>query len=374
VFWRRSKNAAGTVLGQGGPPVRLTALVESFEHVCCRYRLAAFCPRLEQAGYHLELRPWPRRWCSWLRLERDLRAADAVILQRKLLSSWHLHLLRRAARVLFFDFDDAIFLRDSYSPKGLHSTRRLQHFAATIETADLVVAGNAYLREQASRWNSADRIHVIPTCIDPASYPIAEHVRVGPGVELVWIGSASTLRGLEAIRPVLEEIGQDGAPSPYPLPLNAGGEGRVRGLRLKVVCDRFLTLRHLPVIACPWSQATEASALADADIGISWIPDDLWSRGKCGLKILQYMAAGLPVVANPVGIQSELVRHGETGFLAQTPAQWREAIGRLAHDPQLRRRMGQAGRQRVQSDFSVAAGAARWLTLLDGFKWRRQAA
>ena len=203
-----------------------------------------------------------------------------------------------------------------------------------------MVAGNAYLREQASRWKSAERIHVLPTCVDPASYPIAEHIRAGPGVELVWIGSASTLRGLEAVRSVLEELGRQGS-----------------GLRLKLVCDRFLSLQHLPVTCCPWSQASEASTLAEADIGISWIPDDFWSRGKCGLKILQYMAAGLPVVANPVGIQTDLVRHGETGFLAHTPDQWLEAISRLAHDPQLRRRMGRAGRQRVQRDFSVAAGA-----------------
>ena len=86
------------------------------------------------------------------------------------------------------------------------------------------------------------------------------------------------------------------------------------------------------------------------------------------------MAAGLPVVANPVGVQAELVRPGETGFLAQTPAQWLEAIGRLARDPQLRRRMGRAGRQRVESEFSVASGAARWLTLLDGIQRRRHAA
>src|SRR5437868_6609918 len=85
-------------IGQGGPRVRLTALVESFDHVCCRYRLAAFRSLLEQAGHRLELRPWPRRWCSWLRLERTLRSADAVILQRKLLSTWNLYLLRRAAR------------------------------------------------------------------------------------------------------------------------------------------------------------------------------------------------------------------------------------------------------------------------------------
>jgi glycosyltransferase involved in cell wall biosynthesis len=114
--------------------------------------------------------------------------------------------------------------------------------------------------------------------------------------------------------------------------------------------------------------------LAAADIGISWVPDDDWSRGKCGLKVLQYMAAGLPVVANPVGVHAEMVRHGETGFLAQTPAQWVEAMNCLVHDPPLRRRMGQAGRQRVEEVFSVSIGARRWLVLLDGLRQRREAA
>jgi glycosyltransferase involved in cell wall biosynthesis len=335
----------------------LTALVESLEHVCCRYRLAAFRPHLEQSGHHLDLRPWPQRWCSWLRLERIVRDADAVILQRKLLSTWCLYLLRRAARQLIFDFDDAIFLRDSYSPKGLHSSRRLQRFAATVETADVVVAGNTYLREQAARWNSADRIRVIPTCVDPASYQLAQHHRARENVELVWIGSASTLRGLDAIRPVLENLGVS-----------------CPGLHLKLVCDRFLSFEHLPVVCCLWSEKTEAAALAAADIGISWIPDDLWSQGKCGLKVLQYMAAGLPVIANPVGVQNEFVRHGETGFLVQTPAQWRAAVDRLALDPELRRRMGRAARRHVETAYSVAAGATRWLALLERLKWRRQAA
>jgi glycosyltransferase involved in cell wall biosynthesis len=292
-----------------------------------------------------------------LRLERTLSRSDVVILQRRLLSTWGLYLLRRAARVLIFDFDDAIFLRDSYSSKGLHSTRRLQRFAATMETADLVVAGNPYLREQAGRWQSLDRITVIPTCVNPGSYCLAKHRHAEQGVELVWIGSSSTLRGLQAIQPVLERLGQ-----------------HIPELRLKLVCDRFLSFRCLPVIRCPWSQEVETAALAEADIGISWVPDDAWSRGKCGLKILQYMAAGLPVVANPVGIQVELVGHGETGFLAETPAQWLEAVGRLARDPELRRRMGQAGRQRVESAFGVATGAAHWLTLLERLKVRRQAA
>jgi glycosyltransferase involved in cell wall biosynthesis len=144
------------------------------------------------------------------------------------------------------------------------------------------------------------------------------------------------------------------------------------GLDLKIICDRFLQLRHLPVLCCPWSQATEAAELASADIGISWLPGDLWSRGKCCLKVLQYMAAGLPVVANPIGVQAHLVRHGKTGFLAETPEEWAEAIGRLAHDPELRRLMGRAGRLRVEQDFSVAVGARRWLQVLQETQGRKE--
>src|SRR3989442_3203906 len=124
-----------------------------------------------------------------------------------------------------------------------------------------------------------------------------------------------------------------------------------------LICDRFVEFANLPLIPCRWSGEDEASDLAAADIGISWVPDDAWSRGKCGLKVLQYMAAGLPVVANPVGVQAEMVRHGESGFLASTRQEWVEAVTRLAHDADLRRRMGAAGQRRVEADFSVAAGS-----------------
>jgi glycosyltransferase involved in cell wall biosynthesis len=95
------------------------------------------------------------------------------------------------------------------------------------------------------------------------------------------------------------------------------------------------------------------------------VPDDAWSQGKCGLKILQYMAAGLPVVANPVGVQTQMVQHGVTGFVAETAQEWADAIARLAGDPALRRRLGQAGRNLLEKEYSVAAGAARWQHVLN---------
>jgi glycosyltransferase involved in cell wall biosynthesis len=335
--------------------VRLTALVDSPEHVCCRYRLAAFRPFFAAAGHQLELRPFPRTPWHWLALARVLRERDAVIVQRKLLSPWQLYAVRRACRFLIFDFDDAVFLRDSYSRKGLHSRRRKRRFSAIVRAAELVVAGNDFLREAALAWTTPERVAVIPTCVDVRGYPRAEHCRAGEGVELAWIGSASTLQGLEAIRPLLETLGQ-----------------RVPGLRLKLICDKYLDLQHLPVIPCAWSEATEAAELAGADIGISWLPDDLWSRGKCGLKVLQYMAAGLPVVANPVGVQREMIRSGGNGFLAKTADEWVEAVGRLACDPGLRRALGSVGRQLVEREYSVECGANRWLRALDRLAARRR--
>lgn len=164
---------------------------------------------------------------------------------------------------------------------------------------------------------------------------------------MVWIGSSSTLRGLEQFTPTLTAIGR-----------------AVPGVRLKIICDRFIDIPGLPVDRCMWNEATEADEIAAADIGIGWVPDDPWSRGKCGLKVLQYQAAGLPVVANPVGVQSDFVRNGITGFQATTTEQWVNAIRALAADAALRRTLGEAGRRQVEVRYSVAAGAKLWLDSL----------
>jgi glycosyltransferase involved in cell wall biosynthesis len=335
--------------------MHLIALVEKAGHVCCRYRVAAFRPFLERAGHTVEVCPLPRDWWSRFRLLHRFQGAD-VILQRRLLPAWQLALLRRRARWLAFDFDDAVFLRDSFSPRGLHHAGRLRRFAHTVRACDAVCAGNAFLFDHAARWAGPHKVHLVPTCVDPARYPLARHTRDGTDgrVRLVWLGSASTLQGLARVRPLLEELGR-----------------RVPGIELQLICDDFFDLEALPVCKCSWAEETEAEELAGADVGIAWVPDDLWSRGKCGLKVLQYLAAGLPVVANPVGVHPEMVRHGETGLLARTADEWVTAVARLALDPALRRRMGEAGRRLVEEQYSVAEGAGRWLRLLGDAPARR---
>lgn len=324
--------------------MRLVALVESEGHVCCRYRLGAFRAALAAAGHALDFRPLPATLLGRAALGRDLTSYDAVVLQRKLLPRWATALLRRRARRLIFDFDDAVYLRDSYSAKGFTDPKRAARFRATVAACDLVLAGNAHLAAEARKFT--DRVAVIPTCVDVVKYPLAAHTATA-GVWLVWVGSSSTLQGLERFAPTLGAIGR-----------------AVPGVRLKLICDRFAEFPGLPVERCVWNEATEAADIADADIGVGWVPDDPWSRGKCALKVLQYQAAGLPVVANPVGVQAEFVRDGETGFVANTAEEWVNAVRALASNAALRKRLGKTARHEVEARYSVEAGARLWVEAL----------
>ena len=331
----------------------VAALVESESHVCCRYRLVAFAPALAAAGHTLTFVSLPPTLRGRWTLPARLAGFDAVVLQRKLLPRWLLARVRRAARRLVFDFDDAVWLRDSYSPKGFDDARRLARFAATVAASDAVVAGNDYLAAAArDHAGPAARVTVIPTCVDLSVYAPHSYSPLTPHplpLQLVWVGSSSTLKGLERFTPTLSAVGR-AAP----------------GTRLKLVCDRFIRIPDLPVDECRWAAATEAADIGSADVGVGWVPDDPWSRGKCGLKVLQYQAAGLPVVANPVGVHPDMVRPGGTGFLATTTAEWVDAVRALAADPGLRARLGAAGRQLVRSRYDVPVGAAAWVRLLDG--------
>ncbi len=325
--------------------MRLLALVDSPDHVCCRYRIRAFEPALKSAGWSLTCQELKRMALSRLTQLFTVSSYESVILQRKLLPGWQLALLRKRARHLVFDFDDAVLFRDSYARRGPYSRVRQERFAATVRVADTVIAGTDFLADCALRAGApASRVRMIPTCVEPALYPEAAPRPAGPGnagrCDLVWIGSSSTLQGLQQQQPLWDRLARE-----------------IPGLRMRMICDRFPGFESLRVVPVPWAQAWEARDLAAGQVGISWLPEDPWSEGKCGLKVLQYQAARLPVVANPVGMHAEFIAPGLTGFLPRTPDQWVEAVRTLAADEPLRRRMGRTARERVQSGYSVAVWA-----------------
>jgi glycosyltransferase involved in cell wall biosynthesis len=328
--------------------MKILALIERPDHVCSRYRLEAFAWALAERDLYLEAVPLSKHLSVRAAQFLAARRADVVVLQRKLLPRWQLGLLRASARRLIYDLDDAVFQRDSFNPRGHWSPSRVARFAATVRAADAVMVGNRYLRHHAAAHTDPRRIHVVPTCITADWYSPAIHHRRGAMARLVWIGQRSTLESLRCAREHLATIAS-----------------RLPGVQLRVVCDRAPDLAGVEVVPRLWSPATETAELADADIGVAWLPDDTWSLGKCGLKVLQFMAAGLPVVANPVGMNRAMVCHGKTGLLASTPTQWAKAVERLAADPALRTRMGREGRRVVEKHYSVETWGPRVAALID---------
>jgi glycosyltransferase involved in cell wall biosynthesis len=334
--------------------MRLLALVEARDHVCYRYRVRAFEPALARAGVALVQEPLePGAVGRWKQLRRA-REFDAVILQRRLLPGWQLTLLRRNSRRLIFDFDDAVLYRDSYSTKGSYSGRRARRFGRTVNVVDFVIPGNPFLADCAVQAGAGpDRVQVIPTCIDLDLYPACGG-RPGPAAaELVWIGSSSTLNGLEQERGLWERLGAE-----------------IPGFTMRIICDRFPEFRGVSVVKVPWSRETEARDLARSGIGVGLLPDDPWSRGKCGLKILQYQAAGLPVIANPVGAHLEMVRPGINGCLASSPEEWISAVRGLSGDEPARRALGLAGRRQVEASYSTRVWAEAFVEAVTGGRRR----
>ena len=328
--------------------MQVLALIEGVNQPCYRYRLEAFAWSMAERGLLLEAVPLEKPLFRRVRQLLAVRRADVVILQRKLLPRWQLALLRWAAKRLVYNVNDAVFQRDSYHPKGSQSVTRRWRFAATVKAADLILVGNEHLREKARQYVEPQRVCVVPTCLEPTWYVPAAHCRAGSQVRLAWIGQRSTLPSLHC---AAEHLAAAAAASP--------------GLRLRVIGDLEPTLPGVEIDFRPWSAATEAAELAEADIGVNWLPDDSWSLGKCGLRVLQYMAAGLPVVANPVGMNRENGDSRPDGVLGRDAAGMGRGDHRLADAPALRQRMGAAGRRLVEKHFGVAAWGPRLAAAID---------
>jgi glycosyltransferase involved in cell wall biosynthesis len=337
--------------------MKLLVLSESPNHVSCRYRVQAFEPALRRAGWDLAIRPLSGAGTSFFEILREADRSDVVLIQRRLLAPAKLQLLRRFARRLVYDVDDALFLRDSNSTRPADSWRRRGRFRAMVAASDAVIAGNEYLAECAARWSRYTRIVCIPTCVEPAAYTPMTGVRRGPGLRVAWIGSRSTLSSLTEIAPALRHA-----------------QVRVPGLELHVISDRAPDFPGVNILLRQWSPEVESHELAQCDVGISWLPDHPWSRGKCGLKVLQYMAAGLPVVINSMGVHRRIVTTGVQGWLVEQPDDVARAIVELAGDPNLRVKMGERGRRRVESEYSVARWTELFVDVIRGHDLSQRAA
>jgi glycosyltransferase involved in cell wall biosynthesis len=312
-----------------------------------RLRMTALRPILEASGMDVRVLSFGRgrEWLRVARLVAGWRSSDLLVFQQVKLLAGERAFVRRLCGSWVLDVDDAIMFRRPRSPgdRSSQAAWRQRRFRCMAARCRLVVSGSQSLAEMIS--DAAPRLVVLPTPVNLASYPVAPL----PGrnrARLAWIGWGSNLRYLEALTPVFQRLGAEGVE-----------------YEIHVISDRLPVMPGVPCRLVRWSEAAEGPALADCDVGLAPLADDVWTRGKSGYRCIQYAAAGLPAVASPVGANREVVQDGGTGVWAAGPEEWHAALLRLCGDVTLRRRMGEAARSRA-ADYDLARFGARYASYL----------
>lgn len=334
-----------------------------------RYRMEQWEPLLRQRGVEITYEPFEceelhsllykpgsmgrklrlvaRGLWRRLSLMRSIKNYDVVYIFREaallgppLLELW----IHHAGAPIVFDFDDAIFVSYRSPANGYLSYLKFAAKTRTIcRIASHVMVGNPYLAEYARQVN--DRVTIVPTTIDTDKYAVPAKKASQPPV-VGWTGSYSTVQHLEILRGVLEKLAKQ---EPF---------------RLRVIGTPGYQLSGVEVDAMPWRSDTELEDLGPIDVGVMPLPDDAWSKGKCGLKALQFMALGIPTVCSPVGVNTDIIQDGENGYIAASDDEWVEKLTRLLRSAELRGRLGRAGRATVELKYSARKQAPRVYEIL----------
>jgi glycosyltransferase involved in cell wall biosynthesis len=318
-------------------------LIQGFDVPSARYRVLQFLPAWDEAGFEKEVLTHSEALKNEKRTLEIAKDCDVVFLHRKRLSPSFVKKLKRAAKRLVYDVDDAVMFNDAKHRKSQSFTRQWR-YKRLVRAVDEVIVGNSYIAE-----HTPVKSQVLPTCIQMKHYEAASNIPEATEPTLVWIGDTGSLHYLKQLVPVLERLGQD-----------------IEGLRLKIICDTFLKIKNIEVIEVPWSAETEVAELADSQLGLMPLGLDAWSKGKCALKFLQYLAVGRPAVVTPVGMNEDLLKLGACGLPASTDEEWFQALKKLLSDKELRIKQGLLGRRLVEEHFSLKARSDEWLSLVSG--------
>lgn len=306
-----------------------------------RYRALQYFPKFIEAGWLPKHATISGGVISVIKALFAANQADVVILLRKTFPYPIFLVLRKLSKKIIFDFDDAIFCNSD----GSYSKTRMRRFEATVSNCDYIFAGNDYLANEAKKFNA--KVSVIPTSLDTNKYNLTCQ-KSDAAFELVWIGSQSTRKYIAEIIPSLEIAA-----------------GTIPNLQLKIIADFELSSAQLTIKNVAWSAHSEALELCKADVGLAPMPENNWTKGKCALKVLQYMAASLPVISSPSGVNADVVENGISGYLATDNHQWVNLLVQMHKERKKLVRMGEHGRRRVQSEFSISAVFQKMLHILN---------
>ena len=250
------------------------------------------------------------------------------------------------AKRIIYDFDDAIWLANTSEANKIAAGVKWHHKVADIcRWAYKNSCGNAFLADYARQFNS--RTVVNPTTIDTVCLHNQMRNQAALGRLIIgWTGTHSTLKYLDQVVPVLAKLEAEGL-----------------DFEFRVISNQPPALMLRSLVFLPWRKDTEIADLLGFHVGLMPLEDDFWAKGKCAFKALQYMALGIPPLVSPIGMNTEVVQHGQNGFVCATPAEWEVSLRQLLADVQLRQRLGAAARNTVEQRYSVRANTSNFLAL-----------
>ena len=323
--------------------MKILFLVQGLDVAASRYRVLQYLPYLKEHGIQASVLPFPKGVFAKLKVFKSVNQYDILFIQRKRFSVLWLKYIRKNARKIVYDFDDSVMHRSSKHLRH-ESKTRVKMFKSMVNASDHVIAGNEYLQQNTIPYTQ--NVTIIPSPIDTSLYPQKTYSEKSDNITLGWVGAHGSIHYLEKMRPIFETLGK-----------------RNDKVRLKIVCDTFFDCEKMVVDKRQWSEKDEVADIQSFDIGLMPLMDDPWSHGKCGLKILQCLATGVPVVCSPAGINKEIVENGVHGFWASSQKEWIEKLEILINDHELRRKMGIAGRERVIERYSLKTNEPRMLKI-----------
>ena len=337
-----------------------------------RFRFEQYLPYLEQQGYQFhfsylldaaddQIFYKPGHYLqklriviqsSWKRWKETLlvKKYDLVFVQREGYMLGTAFFEKRMARKIpmIFDFDDAIWMQVvSDGNKKLSFLKNANKTRELIGASALVLAGNAYLADYALQYNK--NVVIVPTTLDTDTHQPVKKNKQQEAVCIGWSGSFSTIPHFELAIPALKKIREKFGDRVY---FKVYGDGRYQN-------------KELGITGIAWSAEKELEELSEIEIGIMPLPDDEWSKGKCGFKGLLYMSMSIPAVMSPVGVNKEIVQHGINGFLPANDEEWVNVLSALIEDAAKRKLIGEAGRKTVEERYSVEAWKGKYQKLFD---------
>lgn len=286
---------------------------------------------------NLVLRAFARR-CAELRQAKDYDLVyvfrEAALLGPAFFERW----VHSSGVPMVFDFDDAVFVSYRSPSNGYLSYLKFASKTKAIcRMATRVMAGNSYLAQYAAQLNS--QVTIVPTTIDTDKYEVVDKSSSTEVPVIGWTGSFSTVQHLDKLKRALQTL------------------ARRERFQLRVIGTPAYEIEGVDVEARSWRSESELEDLKPIDIGMMPLPDDNWSKGKCGLKALQFMALGIPTVCSPVGVNTEIIEDGRNGFIAGSENEWVEKLSALLRSAELRSQLGMAGRVTVESRYSAKVQA-----------------